>query len=61
MTLYGSTWLDPRGNTDGHGNKIDTQGLLYPSVPDGGLTIGMLAAALGGLGFMRRKLSRRVS
>jgi len=41
-----------------HNGEIDADFLVTPgsSVPDGGLTMGMLGAAIGGLSFFRRKL-----
>jgi len=47
--------------TGGPGSSISDSGTLAfpavpPSVPDGGLTIGLLGGALAGLGALRRKL-----
>jgi hypothetical protein len=49
-----SIWL----NTEGQGYKIShATGFNPVSVPDGGLTLGLLGMALGVMGFLKRKMS----
>ena len=59
----GTSLVFPTGNTGGHGQpdpefQAGTFAVGEPTVPDGGMTVGLLGMALGGLALVRNRFAR---